>query len=692
MTRQSVEHAGDQVQAAGWRDLATRLNDELEDVGGLVPADARGFADAVTCLSNGRPREARVALSRVTSRGGRHSRIAARYVSRIDHLTRVVVEPGSRRLLFGLCSVIGATIGTWSVWRLISSRKRKAVDVRGQLGERYLRHRDSGRVDLESARTRHRVESSPGRERQVGSGRSRSGRSATETAAAESDTGAVLTRTPHMDVRGPEHPAPDDLIGVDVYADTLPARSGERSHQLHIPLPPGVVEVPVDVWLTASPPLVVLEKPVKRIVIRQDVERSTTASFRLRVEQGATGLATIVAHFSSEGRPCGRVSREVSLGASQPPDRVVATADEVEGPPDGFEAHLGASEADLTVHVTHVSGDDYERAFHCRVTSPHLSAAELPPPEKWVLPARSGDLIAAYTRDYMDRTASPVARIKSIEGAGLTLFDDAPESFKEVFWKLVDRGTVLRSMYVCSQEPYIPWELMIPSRRDQQLQPLGVMLAIGRWISRKDVSPPQSLTLRSSWVIAPTYQGIPDPLPQAPAEAQLVCQSLSGSLLTPVDLQTIDERLGTEPRTLVHFICHGEKGEHGIQTIYVDGTAQRLTHLQIRAMAGVRKQCGAKPVIFLNACEVGQPVPTLRGLGGFAKLFMDFGAGAVIAPLWSVKDVHAHEVARQFYSELQAKPTEPYARILQRIRARAYESGHDTYAAYCFYGDPNAHA
>lgn len=96
------------------------------------------------------------------------------------------------------------------------------------------------------------------------------------------------------------------------------------------------------------------------------------------------------------------------------------------------------------------------------------------------------------------------------------------------------------------------------------------------------------------------------------------------------------------------------------------------------------------PFVFLNACEVGRLAPSLVGVGGFAKSFIELGASAVIAPLWSVKDTIAHKIAEEFYKRVKAEPETPFAEILREIKAKAYERGsaEDTYAAYCFYGDP----
>ena len=67
----------------------------------------------------------------------------------------------------------------------------------------------------------------------------------------------------------------------------------------------------------------------------------------------------------------------------------------------------------------------------------------------------------------------------------------------------------------------------------------------------------------------------------------------------------------------------------------------------------------------------------------------------MIAPLWSVEDGAAHEVAELFYEAVEAQKQNAsratLASILSEIREKAYDgTGRDTHAAYCFYGDPLA--
>src|SRR5581483_9861530 len=92
--------------------------------------------------------------------------------------------------------------------------------------------------------------------------------------------------------------------------------------------------------------------------------------------------------------------------------------------------------------------------------------------------------------------AGAFERQSALKGAGVQLFEAAPKSFRDLFWRLVDEGKELRTIFVCSAEPHIPWELMRP-RRDrpdgslEQRGPLGVEFVVGRWVHDGHRSPKQ---------------------------------------------------------------------------------------------------------------------------------------------------------------------------------------------------------
>jgi len=244
----------------------------------------------------------------------------------------------------------------------------------------------------------------------------------------------------------------------------------------------------------------------------------------------------------------------------------------------------------------------------------------------------------------------------------------------------------------------MPWELMIPHRDArgalpaEYRDPLGVEFCIGRMTRASLVSGAQKFSLDRCYVVAPMFEG-PNSLPYAQKEAEHILKQIPGDAIVPANLDTLNTNLET-CRSLVHFACHGDIGETGQQEIYL-GEDDSMSALELRGLKGPAQGVPkARPLIFLNACKAGQPTPALVGVGGLAAVFAELGAGAVVAPLWSVKDTIAHLIAVEFYDQVNLNKTVPFSETLRKLRAKTYhEAGsEDTYAAYCFYGDPLAAA
>jgi hypothetical protein len=287
------------------------------------------------------------------------------------------------------------------------------------------------------------------------------------------------------------------------------------------------------------------------------------------------------------------------------------------------------------------------------------------------------------------------ARRLQLLGAGRLLFKAAPRAFQEMYWRLVDSGKPPKTIAVVTDEPHMPWELMVPSRnhrgKREVREPLGISAAVGRWVAGDAVAAPQVIPLdRGCFVLAPTYQGA-DLLEHSEREAALVLGKFQGVRIQPATLAGITSALRGRDASLIHVVAHGKTGAVE-QTIRLE--SEFLTSIQLPELlddTGVLD--GGPTLVVLNACEVGRQVPALVGDSGFAPAFIDAGASAVVAALWSVKDGIANDVARRFYEAVSGDPTRSFADILKDIRKLAYDEAtgaEDTYAAYCFYGDPFA--
>jgi hypothetical protein len=348
-----------------------------------------------------------------------------------------------------------------------------------------------------------------------------------------------------------------------------------------------------------------------------------------------------------------------------------------------------ARSPDLTLLITNPSGD--ERTFECRISTPLLHKTK-PEVAQWHLPSKTKDLVESYFRLFLKPPPSEndPTRLAYLRGAGKHLFKAAPDLFKETFWEIIDSGLSLETISIVTDEPYFPWELLIPYRNTEEpRRALGVEFAIGRTPSRDYMTPPQIVPLQESWVFAPKYRGpVPAPLVNAIQEADFVTNRFRGDLVAPANFAGFENAM-QQPRSLVHFVCHGNVTQTG-QSIFCYDNSELYSTAFDGGQYTPRAYAKARPFVFLNACNVGQTDHSFNGLGGFAPTFLELGASCVIAPLWSVKDTVAHDIAREFYEETLKNPARPFATILSKIRARAYDSGEDTYAAYCFYGDPLA--
>jgi hypothetical protein len=518
-----------------------------------------------------------------------------------------------------------------------------------------------------------------------------------EAAPAAKPATAKIRRTPHIDIP-PEPLQPGSTFEVRVYVDQKSARAGEDTIDV-------VAESgsQVEVQLVVSEHFSVNGSAMTQMTVtdatRSDADRPFSVSILPAGELPANVVPSLIALFFYKGRPSGKVSRAVQI--------VGVTTQALAPIQHRLELSDGVA-ADLTIVVTGAEVND-GRQFFCTVRSPWLEKYKVGVTTPWNLPEATDGIVLSLMDRFTSDATTPSMLLAELRGAGRQLYDASPKVFQQALWDLIDAGHAIKTIAIVTQEPFIPWELMTPYRtkdgRRQLREALGAEFLIGRWPTTDGISPSQKIPLRDSFVIAPRYT---PPLSFALSEVKLVSDSFAGELIEPAVFDRIEQKLGSRGKTLVHFVCHGQDEETETEAIKSEDAQKRtrnrvqiirlengqtLNSTQILGMSGVDTIFEEKhPFIFLNACEIGRATPALIGIGGFAKSFIDLGASAVVAPLWSVKDTIAQEIAKVFYQRLIAEPNTPFAEILRDLRRKAYTPGQaeDTYAAYCFYGDPAA--
>jgi len=281
-------------------------------------------------------------------------------------------------------------------------------------------------------------------------------------------------------------------------------------------------------------------------------------------------------------------------------------------------------------------------------------------------------------------------------GVGLTISDQVPSEF----WSLLrsaGREALLQgrrpTVFILSEEPYVPWELATlesPIDPDPAVPPfLGAQASVGRWVlgqRRPKLPPPFDVAVKSMAVISGEYaQPGWNRLLEAEQEAAALAQTY-GAVSVQARTDAILECLASasKPEAL-HFAVHGVYDPNSVMNglVLIDGLT--LDPLQVKGCS-----LTSAPFVFLNACQVGSANKVLGDYGGMAEAFLYAGAAGVIAPLWSIKDTIAREIALRFYEEAFAGT--PPAEVLRRERtgfSAASGPGSATCLAYVWYGHPS---
>jgi hypothetical protein len=256
-----------------------------------------------------------------------------------------------------------------------------------------------------------------------------------------------------------------------------------------------------------------------------------------------------------------------------------------------------------------------------------------------------------------------------------------------------------------TQEPYVPWELAWVDEPFDPAAPhyLGAQANIGRWVLDDDIrpDPPRRVDASAMAVVWGVYQsaGLGRLVAAEEEAAQIQARYHAVSVDARPDgvINLLD---GLPPADILHFAVHGKYNPNGVdEGIYlvegppIDQATIRGSDLSERA-----------PFVFLNACQVGAAQNLLGSYAGIAQAFLKVGASAVVAPLWSVDDTIAQQIALEFYERaLQPAPdaggadgagheAPTVAALLRRIRAELVTNVADpsaTYLAYQFYGHPS---
>jgi CHAT domain-containing protein len=227
---------------------------------------------------------------------------------------------------------------------------------------------------------------------------------------------------------------------------------------------------------------------------------------------------------------------------------------------------------------------------------------------------------------------------------------------------------------------------------DELPEILGVRHAVGRWMAGDSCELRQELHIRKIAVCATSYKDIPDiqPLPWAEEERKYLQDHFSTFDVKMVRAE-VKSFLETGTAEVLHFSCHGDMSAQQPEDSSLELEDNKIKPGLIgrpETRIGIGK---SKPLVFLNACQVGGAGRVLGLVFGWPQAFLNIGSTACIAPLWSVIDENARNIAEDFYKMTLIDSTpKSLGQALQSIRQQWRAKRSLTYLGYVLYGDPTA--
>ena len=273
-----------------------------------------------------------------------------------------------------------------------------------------------------------------------------------------------------------------------------------------------------------------------------------------------------------------------------------------------------------------------------------------------------------------------------LESRGVWLFKEImPQPLCALLWSLKDK---LQTLEIVSDEPWIPWEMCRLQGTENGEVVEGDFFCeafeMTRWI--REINYTTKLTLKNFAVIIPDDSKL-----HFSKDEKSYLQSLKTNdrqcLEVEANYLKVKQAFSQGTFDVIHFTGHGaSRDQDPIKSCIV---LENGSELKPNDLYGKSQNLGkAHPLVFLNACQSGQSGFSLTDIGGWAKPFLDAGAGAFVGTYWSIYDHGGFQFARFFYDNLLDGDT--VGQATRKAREHVKKEGDPTYLAYTVYAHPGA--
>ena len=420
-------------------------------------------------------------------------------------------------------------------------------------------------------------------------------------------------------------------------------------------------------------------------------------------------LSVLSLHFSHVGVHLGTATRRIEVARTIRKGKPASPWVRATPRPAAMTMDLAERAPDLTIRIEKPDANEATGAFVWTFESPHQVRLPAKP-----LPMNLGTDAKTFAKamiTLIDENQGGQLLTSTVRGMGIRISQKIPADVWRVLADVaaeVDaaaRGERRRpvTLLLYSAETSVPWELAVmPKPLDpQKPEYLGAQVALGRWIlgnTGPTVPPARAVAIERMAIVTGYYKAGSElsRLKGAEEESKHL-QTTYGALgldATPENVRQLFEGTiaNAEDIHAIHFACHGEvqPASPELNAIFLsDGSP-----LNEFVFLGARIGATAKPILFLNACQVGMQGEMLGESAGFGAGCLYAGFRAFVAPLWSIDDATAREVALDFYRT--AFDTEALTWVSSFFKdtrckfapASSTDVPDSTYLAYVYYGHP----
>lgn len=299
-------------------------------------------------------------------------------------------------------------------------------------------------------------------------------------------------------------------------------------------------------------------------------------------------------------------------------------------------------------------------------------------------------LLEKLTAGY-DEDGVPVLKAEAereVTAIGRELYHELfPRELRRIYDEIRDD---VETLLILSDEPWIPWEIIRPDRRDDD-DFLCLRHQMSRWLTGTVHLADERVVRRIACIDAGDASDL-----KGDGEEKKLLEKLKSKIpgldlleKSGATLAQVGELLETESFDLLHYAGHGRFNDKRASGSKIDlsDRALRPRHLTLEAE---RKLAGERPLVFFNSCQVGRVGVALTELSGWAPHWVrKCECSAFLAPIWAVGDEPAYRFAEVFYDSLLAGATLGKAVQHARTILRAERPGEISWLAYSLYGPPN---